>query len=505
MARLHEYQSKAILRQAGIAVPKGASVKTPEEAFALAVGVGAGVVVKAQVWTSSRAAQNLVRFAQTPEDAAAAAADLLGSTYGKFTVERVLVEEQVAIEQEWYLGLIVDSALRAPVLLLSLAGGSGIEERAAEAMIRRPVDIRTGVDGVFAQAMCAQAGVRGPAASLLAEAIIRFYTAARQVEARSAEINPLVLTPNQRVIALDARFTIDDYAVFRHPDLGIEIARDFDHPPTHLEQAAWEIEKNDYRGTFYFVQLLENFEKGAGVIGFHGNGGGGAMISMDALISAGFRVANFVDTSGNPPASKVYRAARIILSQPNLDGYYGGGSGVASQEQFHSARGLVKAFVDSALNIPAVIRIGGNSEEQSIEILHRANGAFPAPVEAYGRDDTPDFTVERLQTLIDQYTPAPDAAPPQRQAAQEPYQFETVTGGTITFDHAICRACESKICVQSCVPQILSLSDEVPVLNITADAARRGGCTECLACEVDCWFLGAGGSVIHLPTAGLEE
>jgi succinyl-CoA synthetase beta subunit len=506
MARLHEYQTKRLLRQAGILTPAGSAVSTAAEAFAFADEIGTAVVVKAQVWTTSRAAQNLIRFAATPEQARAAAADLLGSAHGKFTVEQVLVEEQISIAQQYYIGLTIDSALRAPVLLLSLAGGSGIEERATlgQTVASLPVAIMAGVDHALALALCQQAGVPAAQREALADVIVRFYGVARSYEARSAEINPLALTTDGRLVALDARLTVDDYAVFRHPDLEIEIAREFDHPPTRLERIAWEVEKNDYRGTFYFVQVRQDFEKGSGVIGFHGNGGGGSMITMDALTARGFQVADFVDTSGNPPASKVYRAARIILSQPNIDGYFAGGSGVASQEQFHSARGLVKAFIDTALNVPAVIRIGGNGEERAIEILQRANGAFPAPLEAYGRDTTQDQCAQRLKTLIDGYTPAENPQPPLREPAQEPYTFQTVTNGTITFDHAVCRDCESKACVQTCAPQILSLQDGVPVLNITPAEAKRGGCTECLACEVECWFLGRRGAVIQLPIAGLE-
>src|SRR5690606_11133665 len=115
----------------------------------------------------------------------------------------------------------------------------------------------------------------------------------------------------------------------------------------------------------YFIQMQTGFRKGERVIGFHGAGGGGSMMNMDALLARGFKIANFVDTSGNPPASKVYRAARIILSQEGIDGYYAGGSGVASQEQFHTARGLVKAFMDTQLNVPAVIRVGGNAEDEA--------------------------------------------------------------------------------------------------------------------------------------------
>jgi succinyl-CoA synthetase beta subunit len=502
MVKLHEYQSKALLNASGLAIPRGIAASTALEAHAFAAELAAPVVIKAQVFTTSRAAQNLIRFAATPEEAYQAASDLLGRKFGKFSVEQVLVEEKFEIAQEYYLGLMIDSKQKCPVLLLSASGGSGIEER-AESTFRHAIDIRYGLSEEEARELCKQAGIE--AVENFSKAILQFYHAARSYEARSAEINPLVLTKDGRLVALDARFAIDDYAVFRHPDLYIDMAREFDHPPTALERIAWEVEKNDYRGTFYFIQMLEDFEKNTGVVGFHGAGGGGSMMNMDALLKQGFQVANFVDTSGNPPASKVYRAARIILSQPNIDGYFAGGSGVASQEQYHSARGLVKAFIDAQLNVPAVIRIGGNSEEEAIAILERANGAFPAPVEAYGRDDSPDACAERLRDLIRHYEPRenPEARiiPP----AQNPYQFETVTGGTITYDHDVCLNCESKACVKTCVPQILSIVDDVPVLNISREEAKKGGCTECLACEVECHFLGNKGGFIRLPIAGLES
>lgn len=504
MVKLHEYQSKQLLQTHGLAVPRGIAVSTAAEAHAFAVDLAAPVVVKAQVFTTSRAAQNLIRFATTPEEAHEAAEMLLGRRFGKFTVEKVLVEELVDHALECYLGLIIDSKRKVPVLLFSRSGGSGIEDR-AEHTVRREIDVLRGLSESETLEICRQANIDSSQQPAISGAMLRFYAVARAYDARSAEINPLVVTASGEVVALDARFTIDDYSVFRHPDLHIDIAREYDHPPTALERIAWKVEKDDYRGTFYFIQMMEGFEKNTGVIGFHGAGGGGSMMNMDALLKQGFQVANFVDTSGNPPASKVYRAARIILSQPNIDGYFAGGSGVASQEQYHSARGLVKAFMDAPLNVPAVIRVGGNSEELAIDILERANGTFPAPVEAYGRDDDPDSCAERLRHLIDTYQPVASPAPRQTTPDQEPYTFETVTGGTITYDHAVCRDCETKICVQTCVPQILSIVNEVPVLNISLEDARKGSCIECLACEVECYFLGNRGGTIRLPIAGLES
>ena len=509
MARLHEYQAKQLLKEYGISIPQGRVVDYPDLAYQVASEIDAPVVVKGQVWTTSRAEQGLIRFADTPESARREAQDLLRQTVNNFPIEHVLVEKQETIIDEWYIGLIIDNKHRTPVLLLSREGGSGIEERSADtpdSVLRLEVDILRGLRDFEARELCIRAGIKGKVMLKLSPVIQKFYSATLHYEARSAEINPIVMTGDGTIMALDARFTVDDYAVSRHPELGIEIAREFDHPPTPLENIAWQVEKDDYRGTFYFVQMQTDFERGDGVIGFHGVGGGGSMINMDALTNQGFQLANFVDTSGNPSASKVYRAARIILSQPNIDGYFSGGSGVASQEQFHSARGLVKAFMDAQLSVPAVIRIGGNGEEQAIDILHRANGTFPAPIEAYGRDDSPDKCVSRLKELIDNHNSL-SVIPETRskQDAREPYQFDTVTGGTITFDHALCRDCESKICIQTCVPQILSLDEDFPVLNITADEAQQGGCTECLACEVECYFLGNKGGVIHLPIPGLDE
>ena len=113
--------------------------------------------------------------------------------------------------------------------------------------------------------------------------LVRLYDAARSYEARAAEINPLVQTADGKLFAADCRFTVDDYAVFRHKDLGIEIAREYDRPPTELEKIAYQVEAGDYRGTFYFIQMAQDFEKGEGYVGFHGAGGGGSMTSKDAL------------------------------------------------------------------------------------------------------------------------------------------------------------------------------------------------------------------------------
>ena len=507
MARLHEYQSRELLTQVGIPVPRGGVAATADEARRIAAEIGGPVAVKAQAWVTGRAALGAIRFADDPDAAAEAADAILRMAPGGYPVERVLVVERLSIAREFYAGVIVDDQARAPVMIFSSRGGSGVEEIAREhpeSVARHTVDIRLGLRDFEARELARRTGLHGELLIKIGGVLPRLYEAAHRFDARAAEINPLALTEDGRLIAADCRFTIDDNAVFRQPDLGITFARELDRPPTPLERIAWEVERGDYRGTFFFIQMAQGFAQGEGFVGFHGAGGGGSMMSMDALAAQGLRPANFVDTSGNPPASKVYRAARIILSQPGIDGYFASGSGVASQEQYHSARALVKAFLEEPLTVPAVIRLGGNAEEQAIAILERARARIPAPVEAYGKDDSPDFCAARLRDLIAR-TPPADAPPAYRpRPAQDPYRFDTVTGGTVTLDHVRCRDCASKICISTCAPGILSLEGDVPVLNITREEAKRGGCVECLACEIECFFEGNGGGFVHLPIAGLD-
>ncbi len=508
MARLHEYQGKAILKQSNIAVPRGGPATTPQQARELAAQLACPVVIKAQAWVTGRAGLGAIKFSDTPDEAEASAAAILGMTLKNFVVDTVMVEEKLDVRREFYAGVIIDDARQAPVVIFSSRGGSGVEEISRdhpEAVATQLIDVRAGLRDFEARELVRRTGLHGELQARLGNLLSQLYEAAARYDARAAEINPIVETSDGRLMAADCRMTVDDYAVFRHPDLGIEIAREFDRPPTQLEKIAWEIEKNDYRGTFYFIQMEQNFEAGEGVIGFHGAGGGGSMMSMDAVLNRGFKLANFVDTSGNPPASKVYRAAKIILAQHGIDGYFASGSGVASQEQFHSARGLAKAFLEEPLTIPAVIRLGGNAEERAIEIIHRLKSVLPVPIEAYGKNDAPDFCAERLQTLITDQSPVeptPSLLPPI--TSKQSYSFDTVTGGTITFDHAACLNCETKVCIETCVPKILSLQNGLPVLNITREDAKRGKCIECLACEVECYFHGNKGGRINLPIDGLE-
>ena len=400
MARLHEYQGKSILAANGFKIPRGRVALNPDEAVRTAKELGSEVVVKIQAWTTGRAGIGGVAFAKKPDEVRAHATRMLGMKVGLFPVEGVLVEEKIDIDREFFLSFAIDDAARAPMIIFAAGGGTGIEERTATTR-RIRCDVNRGpLDSAVNEAVVS-CRLSAKQATQLADSMRKLFTAARSVEARSLEINPLVLTKTGEFVAADCRMTIDDYAVARHPELEIEIAREFDHPPTALERVAYAVEQSDHRGTFYFAQLATAAAKGSkGLVGFHGAGGGGSMMSMDAIVNAGFTIANFTDTSGNPSASKVYRAARIILAQPDLVGYFGSGSGVASQEQYWSAYGLAKAFWELDLDIPAVIRLGGNTEDRAVDILHRMSKLLRAPIEGYRKTDTPATIATRFAELV---------------------------------------------------------------------------------------------------------
>ena len=225
---------------------------------------------------------------------------------------------------------------------------------------------------------------------------------------RSVEINPIVLTTDGLMYAADCRIVLDEASVSKHPELGIDFPRDIGRPPTELERLAWQIEANDYRGIGYFIQMTTEIKQRETYVGFHGIGGGGAMIGADALVRHGLKIANYADTSGNPTASKVYRIIKIIFSQPNIAGYALMGPVIANQEQWHHAHPIVRALREELKNrpdFPVIILIAGNKEKEAIEILKEHLAGLPAHIEIYGREYVynVDYVAQRMRELVDEY------------------------------------------------------------------------------------------------------
>ena len=224
MARLFEYQSKKLLKTAGIRVPEGGLAFTPEEARQIAFRIGKPVVLKIQVWLTGRAGLGGIRFAESAGEADAVAGEMFGMKVGDFVVDKILVEERLKIKTECFVGLVIDDARKAPLLVFSTVGGTGIEEIARkhpDKIFQIPVDILTGLKDYEVRNLLRKAGFSGKLLVQLSAVLARLYRLARRYDARSAEIDPLVVTENDLVFAADCHLAIDDYAVYRHPELDI--------------------------------------------------------------------------------------------------------------------------------------------------------------------------------------------------------------------------------------------------------------------------------------------
>jgi succinyl-CoA synthetase beta subunit len=354
---LHEPQAAEIFASHGIRTNSGSVAFTADEAEMLAQAAGGPVVVKAQVLTGGRGKAGGVKLARTPEAAREAATAILGLDIRGHTVRKVLVAPAVDIAQEIYLGVTLDRARRQNVVMASAEGGVDIEEVARE----RPERIvRTLVDP-FLGLHAWQARQIGFALGLAADRVAGFATIARQLydtylkeDATLAEINPLVLTGTGDWLALDAKMTIDDNALFRHP--GFESLRDLDaEDPTELDARQSGIS---------FVKL-------GGDIGCIVNGAGLAMATMDAVMLHGGQPANFLDVGGGASADQVAKAFSLVTADPNvraiLINIFGGitrGDVVA--------QGITEALQRVAVPVPIVVRLSGTNAEEGRRLLSEA-------------------------------------------------------------------------------------------------------------------------------------
>ncbi len=397
MARLQEYQGKALLRDCGIAVLPGVVAASADEAAAAAEGLGYPVALKAQVAAGKRGLAGGIRFAATAHEARAEAQTLFTTTIHGHRVERVLVEKKAAIESEIYLAVLSDAERRAPVIMVSTQGGMGIEEAAHDkrSLAVGTVDILRGAPPYFCIDLLRDLDLPGNLKAALAQVMARLYRLYRRYDCNLAEINPLAVTRNG-LVALDARIALDDDALFRHPDLGIERSLEVgERAPTMLELAAAKIDEHDHRGSAHFVQIDPDGalaqRDGKIPIGFDGVGTGVSMAVMDELVPLGFLPMNFCDTSGNPTASKLYRITKIILAQPGIEGYVFA-SCLSSQQLDNTARGIVKAFKEifgpKGPTIPCVFSFRGAWDETALAMFTEHGIAHSPLVRLLGRDST---------------------------------------------------------------------------------------------------------------------
>ena len=354
---LHEYQAREILERFGIPFPRGAVATTPQEVKAIAESLGGPVMVKAQVHTGGRGKAGGVKLAKTPAEAAAHASRIIGMTINGLPVQKVFVVPAAEIASESYLGVIVDRAAQRPVVMGSAAGGMDIEDVAArtpERILRVPVDPRYGL--LPHQATALGFAFYDDLAQVRAAAEIaqQLYTAFYAVGASLAEINPLVTTPDGRVLALDAKLVVDDNELMRHPE--IAALRDLSAEAPSEQQA------RDHG--LSFIRL-------AGSVGCCVNGAGLAMATMDLVKFYGGEPANFLDIGGSSNPEKVVAALQIITGDPQVKAIlFNIFGGITRCDDV--ATGIVQATQRFPLTVPLVIRLTGTNEAEAIAILTKS-------------------------------------------------------------------------------------------------------------------------------------
>ncbi len=355
---IHEYQAKDILRAHGVPIPPGEVATTSDQAEAIARKFNATVVIKAQVHAGGRGKAGGVKLAKNPADARAVAAKILGMQIKGLTVQKVLVTPAEDIASEAYVGVILDRTSRAPVLMVSRAGGIDIEEVAAktpEKISRLRVDTRYGLLGYQAMELGFSLYDDIKQARAAASIMQNLYAAFMSSGASLAEINPLVTTPGGDVLALDAKMVIDDNELDRRPD--VAALRD-DSGEAPSEVAARE-------ANLTFIKL-------DGDVGCVVNGAGLAMATMDLVKYYGGQPANFLDIGGSSNPEKVVNALRIITSDPNVKAIlFNIFGGITRTDDV--ANGIVTATRANPLKVPIVIRLTGTNEEIAVKIL-KANG-----------------------------------------------------------------------------------------------------------------------------------
>ena len=363
--KIHEYQGKAILKEYGVPVPRGIVARTPEEAEAAARELGTDVVVvKAQIHAGGRGKGGGVKLAKSPAQAREIASQILGMQLVTHQtgpegreVKTLLIEEGLPIDKEFYLGITLDRVTGRNVFMASSAGGMDIEkvaEETPELILKETIDPAVGLRGFQARKLAFGLGIPNELINQAAKFMLSLYDAYEKIDASLVEINPFLLTKDGRLIALDAKVTFDDNALFRHKEFtGL---RDLD------EEEPLEIEASKYD---------LNYIKLDGNIGCMVNGAGLAMATMDIIKLAGGEPANFLDVGGGASQERVEQAFKILLADKNvkavLINIFGG---IVRCDMV--ANGVVAAYKNLGMSIPIVARLEGTNVEEGRRVLRES-------------------------------------------------------------------------------------------------------------------------------------
>jgi succinyl-CoA synthetase beta subunit len=360
--KMQEYQAKELLAKYGVPVPKGQVADTPEQVAEAAEALGGFAVVKAQVLAGGRGKAGGVKVTKTAEDARAFADSILGKELyfeqakSNLQIDRVLVEEALPIAKEYYIGITTDRGSQRNVFIVSSQGGMDIEEVAhshPDAIGRLPVDPFLGVRDFDIRRVAQQGGIPSSEIKDLAPFLKKLYQAYVDSDATLAEINPLVVTTDGKFIAGDAKISIDDSALYRHPELAV-------YAETSEETDAYEKEAHR-RGINNYVHLDGN-------IGIIGNGAGLVMGTMDEVTRAGGTPADFLDIGGGAKAELVKNSLELVLSDPNVKGViFNIFGGITRGDEV--ARGIIAGTESINVTVPIVVRLAGTNAKEGLEIL----------------------------------------------------------------------------------------------------------------------------------------
>jgi succinyl-CoA synthetase beta subunit len=355
--KIHEYQAKDVLARYGIPIQPGRVAHTPEEAEEIARELNGPVVIKAQVYVGGRGKAGGIQFGDTPEQARAAAAKVLGMDIKGLKVEKVLVVSKVDIKEEYYMGIILDRQTQAPVIMVSTAGGIDIEEVAAttpEKIIKQPIDMRWGLRPFEARDILARAGFPHPVIAKGGAILAALAKAFIESDANLAEINPLALTGDGQVQAADAKIIIDDNGLFRQK-----------------EYATWA-EPEEANPLEYEAQKAGlTYVKLDGDVGIIGNGAGLVMTTLDMVARVGGKPANFLDIGGGAKAEIMRKALIFVARDPQVKGIlvniFGG---ITRGEEV--AKGVIMAQAELPKGMPIVVRLSGTGSEEGKALLKDA-------------------------------------------------------------------------------------------------------------------------------------
>ncbi|HUP55009.1 MAG TPA: ADP-forming succinate--CoA ligase subunit beta [Methylomirabilota bacterium] len=357
---LLEYKGKHVLARYGVPLFAGKEASTVDGAVAAAEEVGYPIVVKAQVKIGGRGKAGGIKIASSADEVREHATNILGMDIRGHTVHELWLQRATDIESEYYAAIVFDRSAKAPLVMLSTQGGMEIEQVAAEhpeALATLHVDPLVGFHPFHGRRLAFEAGVDADVVRQVGDMLATLYEVFSKEEATLVEINPIVITPERRVVALDAKVTLDDNSMFRHPDnAGLDDSTDADPQ----EKMAKE------RGLTY-VKL-------DGDIGIFGNGAGLVMSTLDVVAAAGGAPANFLDAGGGAKAEAIVASVEVILSNPNVKAVlFNVFGGITRCDEV--ARGLIEAYGVLEPTVPFVVRLDGTNDVEGRKLL--ADAALP--------------------------------------------------------------------------------------------------------------------------------